>query len=474
MATTGLTYPTVATNNTDIGSVAWSNVNNALADDANNASCAPGASTSNYLLLTGFDFSALGDSDVINGILVTITRSSNTNGRISDNSVRLFVAGSAAGDNKAGGSWAAAEADVDYGGLSDDWSLSLTGADVKASNFGIAIAINGNAGWSGYVNAIGINLDYTAGASGVEVAASTAVVELVGNQASIDLGTPPGVEVAASTTVIELVGNQASIDLGTPSGVEVAASTAVIELVGNQASIDLGTPPAGVEVAAQTAVIELVANSPTIQAPGAALLVGVPTPLPISVTSLDLVDHDAATISHSVVASSNPGAASSLLKSDDDGQLQLPKIGVGKAPVEPLDVLGNIQLTGDLMHTDDLTILAIGGDVLFEDTDIQAHNWISGSQGWGVSHAGDADFRNITADTLTVEAFIADLNLALAGSQIVTKSLGILSRAFTVPAVSGTLYVFDLPGFEKLASFRGRGLCALALHRPQRRRPCGR
>ena len=282
----------------------------------------------------------------------------------------------------------------------------------------------------------------------MEIVVSQATIELAAQTVTVDLGTPPGVEITVNQATIELVPQAPSVDVGAPPGVEITVSQATIELAPQAVSVDLGSPPAGVDIAVITATIELVPRSVTIQAPGAALLIGVPTPLPISVISLDLVDHDAATISHSVVASSNPGTSSSLLKSDDDGQLQLPKIGVGKAPVEPLDVLGNIQLTGDLMHTGDLTILPLGGDVLFEDADIQAHDWISGSQGWGISHAGDADFRNITADSLTVEAFIADVNLALAGSQFVTKSIAILSRAFTVPAATAVLYVYDLPGFE--------------------------
>lgn len=455
MAQTGLTYPTVAANNTDIGTVAWSNVNNALADDANNASCAPGAAVSNYLLLTGFDFSALGDSDTINAIQATAIRSSNSNNRISDNSIRLFVAGVASGDNKAAaGGWPSAEASPTYGDLtSDSWGLTLTGADVKASNFGIAIAINGNAGWQGFVDTIALNLDYTAAASGVEIVVNQATLELAAQAVNIDLGTPPGVEIVVNQATLELAAQMVSVDLGSLPGVEIVVNQATLELAAQTVSVDLGAPPAGVEIAVNTAVLELVAQPVSIQAPGAAILIGVPTPLPISVDSLDYVDHVAGTISHSVVASSNPGADEILLKSTPSGYLRLERLGIGKDPVAGVDVLGDIQLTGDLFHTADLTILATGGDVLFEDTDIQAHNWISGTTGWGINWNGNADFRDITADSLTVEAFIADINLALAGSQIITKSLGIIAQAFTIPAVSGTLTVYDLPGFENAQVF---------------------
>lgn len=184
-----------------------------------------------------------------------------------------------------------------------------------------------------------------------------------------------------------------------------------------------------------------------------AILIGAPTPLTISVSSGNAIDHVNGTISHAVSHSSNPGAAASLLSTDSNGYIRIVRIGLGKAPAEAVDVVGNIQLTGRIKHTDDLIIEPAGNDVLFQDADIQAHNWVSGTTGWGIQRDGNADFRNLTADSLTVEAFISDVNLALAGSQFVTKSLGILARAFTVPTTSETLYVLDLPGYENTAVF---------------------
>lgn len=184
-----------------------------------------------------------------------------------------------------------------------------------------------------------------------------------------------------------------------------------------------------------------------------AILIGAPTPLTVSVDSVNEIDHVAGTINHAVSHSSNPGAAESLLSTDDNGYIRIVRIGLGKTPAEAVDVVGNIQLTGRIKHTNDLIIEPAGNDVLFQDADIQAHNWISGTTGWGIQRDGDADFRNLTADSLTVEAFISDVNLALAGSQFVTKSLGILARPFTIPTTSGTLYVLDLPGYENTAVF---------------------
>lgn len=75
---------------------------------------------------------------------------------------------------------------------------------------------------------------------------------------------------------------------------------------------------------------------------------------------------------------------------------------------------------------------------------------------------GDAWFANIEATSLTIKTFVADVTLALAGSDIITKSRAIVSRDFTTPSVSGTLYVHDLPGQPNTAVFEsGDFLCGL-------------
>ena len=73
--------------------------------------------------------------------------------------------------------------------------------------------------------------------------------------------------------------------------------------------------------------------------------------------------------------------------------------------------------------------------------------------GWKIEADGDAWFANIEATSLTIKTFVADVTLALAGSDIITKSRAIVSRDFTTPSVSGTLYVHDLPGQPNTAVF---------------------
>jgi hypothetical protein len=91
-----------------------------------------------------------------------------------------------------------------------------------------------------------------------------------------------------------------------------------------------------------------------------------------------------------------------------------------------------------------------GGVVLTGN--IQTDNYVSRATGWQVSYAGEADFRNIFADTLEVQTFIVDNVLATAGTEILTKSLSTLSRDFTI-AVWGIIYVFDLPGSPDVRVF---------------------
>lgn len=110
---------------------------------------------------------------------------------------------------------------------------------------------------------------------------------------------------------------------------------------------------------------------------------------------------------------------------------------------------------GDLTiaPADDL-ILSPDVDVIMDtDTRIGTGNFVSGMTGWRVDYDGTGDFRKLFADELTVEVFISDVNLALAGSQFIAKSLGIVSKNFTIPSTNAALDIFDLPGFNDAQNF---------------------
>lgn len=65
---------------------------------------------------------------------------------------------------------------------------------------------------------------------------------------------------------------------------------------------------------------------------------------------------------------------------------------------------------------------------------IKGEGWELGLQAWAITPAGWGDFRKLTADQLHVKAFIADIEQALAGGQVISKSVAILADDFAIPA----------------------------------------
>jgi hypothetical protein len=117
---------------------------------------------------------------------------------------------------------------------------------------------------------------------------------------------------------------------------------------------------------------------------------------PTSVSSSTTDSTTASSHTHAVIASSDPGATASLLETTGAGLLTLE------------------------------TLYSGGGA-------FQSDNFVSQLTGWQISYAGNADFRSIYADELRVRAFIADIEQALAGGQIISKSVALLSRDFALP-----------------------------------------
>lgn len=82
-------------------------------------------------------------------------------------------------------------------------------------------------------------------------------------------------------------------------------------------------------------------------------------------------------------------------------------------------------------------------------------SYVSQTSNWRITAAGEADFRYLFVDEMHAKSFIADLEQALAGGQIIAKSVAMVSQAFTAPAASGTatLWVRDLPSAANMAAF---------------------
>jgi hypothetical protein len=157
------------------------------------------------------------------------------------------------------------------------------------------------------------------------------------------------------------------------------------------------------------------------------------------------------------------------LKTTEDGYFLIEPSG-GRMQLDlDLEFIGSQSITTSL---DDLTI-APAGDLLLNpggaqikvndgDT-LQAESFASQTTGWGISGAGSADFRYIYTDELHAKAFITDIEQALAGGQIISKSVAVVAADFTVPAAGGTqtLWVEDLPGAPDRAVFQAGDMIRL-------------
>jgi len=73
-----------------------------------------------------------------------------------------------------------------------------------------------------------------------------------------------------------------------------------------------------------------------------------------------------------------------------------------------------------------------------------------------ISYAGEGDFRYLFTDELHAKSFIADLEQALAGGQIISKSVAVLAADFALPGAgsAATLQVRDLPSAPNMAVFQ--------------------
>lgn len=159
--------------------------------------------------------------------------------------------------------------------------------------------------------------------------------------------------------------------------------------------------------------------------------------LAVGVAGLGLsVAADAVTLA----SSSNPGAAASVLATDASGYLSLVRL---RTPL--IDTIsGNLTLQP-----------ASNIVVLPSAVTIQSSNYASQVTGWRATYAGEGDFRYLFTDELHAKSFITDLEQALAGGQIISKSVAVLASAFTAPAAgaAATLVVRDLPSAVNMACF---------------------
>lgn len=191
-----------------------------------------------------------------------------------------------------------------------------------------------------------------------------------------------------------------------------------------------------------------------------ATTVALTTPGTLSVTT---TNNASGSHTHAIMSSSNPGAASSLLSSDANGFLTLVQLtGTTRVRTPLLDTAAGVSMT--INPALDL-ILNPGSSIvrMASGAAIQASSYASRTTGWRITDLGEGDFRYLFADEMHVKSFIADLEQALAGGQIISKSVAVLATAFTAPAAGGTatLRVRDLPSAPDMACFQSGDIVRL-------------
>ncbi len=82
-------------------------------------------------------------------------------------------------------------------------------------------------------------------------------------------------------------------------------------------------------------------------------------------------------------------------------------------------------------------------------------SFVSQTSYWGIDATGGADFRSVFTDEMHAKSFIADLEQALAGGQIVPKGVAVIT-SLTCPAAgaTATLTVEDLPSAPDMQVFQ--------------------
>jgi hypothetical protein len=148
------------------------------------------------------------------------------------------------------------------------------------------------------------------------------------------------------------------------------------------------------------------------------------------------------------------------------GTLDAPTLNTGQGDNELYAMNQNVQ-TSDSVTFGALTVsgatilsstLQVDGTVTVND-DIETadfSSWFTTTpSGFQISQAGVGDFRTLYIDELVAKAFTADVAQALAGSDILTKSVAKLNASFVVPSVgaSVSITVEDLEGLSGLQVF---------------------
>jgi hypothetical protein len=138
--TTGATAPGTGANLDRSAASDWTSPGNILANDNSTAACTGGATGSDYLIASNFNFSAIPQNSKIVGVQVIFaaaessTGSETTNAQLQNASATLFGSSQSQSINGTG------ETNYTYGSASDVWGTdytTLTADVVKDADFGV-------------------------------------------------------------------------------------------------------------------------------------------------------------------------------------------------------------------------------------------------------------------------------------------------------------------------------------------------
>ena len=235
-----------------------------------------------------------------------------------------------------------------------------------------------------------------------------------------------------------LTGNLPVADGVTIDGIDLSAHAA-----DPAAHHDPATAGDGIALTGQQVRVLRAADSGLAISLAGALQLG--TPISVSVSSTNVlsgVQHG-----HAVVSSSSPGATAALLATDGSGYLNLVRLVLSDRLRTPLIDTAS----GNLTLQPASNVVSLPSAVA-----VQTDNYASQLTGWRATYAGEGDFRYLFVDEMHAKSFIADLEQALAGGQIISKSVAMVATAFTVPAAgaAATLRVRDLPSAANMAAFQ--------------------
>lgn len=171
MASTGPIEFGTYSDDSAVGTEAWSNPGNAGVSDDSRATVSLTETQSHYLKCIFSDWAEPpDDADTINGIEISIERSTDGGGGVVvDTIARLVKVGSVVGDNKAIGiAWTGTDTVDTYGGAADLWGTTWTAAEVKDADFGFVISVQENLGLTtvARIDLITAKLYYTPAAGG--------------------------------------------------------------------------------------------------------------------------------------------------------------------------------------------------------------------------------------------------------------------------------------------------------------------